>query len=190
MLEIDVKSQEFFDERTNMFLETKPVKVKLAHSLISISKWEGIWKKPFFPSHYHEGMTGRKEEISYIECMLIGTYQPHIPATLMLYYREEIFNYMNDSQTATTIHRIGEDRRSRITPTITSEVIYSWMINYNIPFECDKWHFSRLITLIDVCNVQANKDKKSSRLNSLDSARYRNELNKARRAAYAKDQPT
>lgn len=189
MLEIDVAPQEFFDERTNRFYETKATKVKLAHSLISISKWESIWKKPFFPSRYHEGLKGRKEEISYISCMMIGTYEPHIPATLLMQHKDEIFQYMNDSQTATTIHRIGPEHKPGSTPTITTEVIYSWMITFNIPFECEKWHFSRLITLIDVCNIQANKDKKANKLNAVDSAKYRQELNEARRAAYVQDKP-
>lgn len=47
MLRITVEGNEFFDENTNEFITVKGRQISLEHSLLSLSKWEAIWKKPF-----------------------------------------------------------------------------------------------------------------------------------------------
>lgn len=186
MLEIHIPELEFYDESNNEFFTRKPLDVSLAHSLISISKWEGIWKKAYFPSSYQEGLQGGLEELSYVECMIIGKTPSYVPMYLLQNHKRELHEYINDTQTATTLHQLGP--RKGVTPTITSELIYYWMIKFGIPFECQRWHVSRLLALIEVCNNKENA--KGNKMNPVDSARYRYELNKKRLAAYDQNHPT
>ena len=80
--------------------------------------------------------------------------------------------------TATTIHDMNKGGSRR---PITSEIIYFWMISYNIPFECQKWHLTRLLTLIKVCELENRPPKKMSRA---DIMKQQASLNAARRKKY------
>lgn len=179
MLVIHVDEYEFYDGVNEVFFYTKAQDVKLEHSLISISKWEANFGKPYLPSHLNEGMSGYHEELHYIECMIIGTVPEYIPRLILQNHKKEVVDYIASPNTATKIYRLGDAPKSR--QTVTSELIYYWMIKFGIPFECEKWHFNRLLTLIDVCNVKENSDK--NKMSTMDSAKYRYHLNRARRAA-------
>ena len=74
---------------------------------------------------------------------------------------KDINDYIGDSMTATTFNDINSKGRSR--ETITSELIYYWMVSFNIPFECQKWHINRLITLIRICIIKNQSSKKMSK---------------------------
>jgi hypothetical protein len=82
--------------------------------------------------------------------------------------------------TATTITRKGVKKGGR-GPTVTSELIYYWMIANQVPMECEKWHLNRLITLIEICNIKNQPPKKMS---SAETMRQNAALNAARRAKY------
>ena len=72
----------------------------------------------------------------------------------------EISKYIATPMSAT---RFYDDNGSTSREIITSEIIYYWMIIYNIPFECQKWHLNRLMVLIRVCSKKNEKPKKMSK---------------------------
>ena len=158
MLTITIPAVELFDERTNEFISTKEQTLQLEHSLVSLSKWESKWCKPFLTK---EAKTF-EETIDYIKCMTITqNVNPNVYSFLSASNIEDIKNYIDAPMTATTFYEEQKGGRNR--ETTTSELIYYWMISLNIPMECQKWHLNRLLTLIRVCNVKNNPPKKMSK---------------------------
>ena len=47
MLQITIPPGEMWDEMRNEFVSTKGQTLTLEHSLVSLSKWESKWHKPF-----------------------------------------------------------------------------------------------------------------------------------------------
>lgn len=179
MLIINVKEHEFFDYKKEEFFYTKPAVVRMEHSLISVSKWEAHWEKPYLATEgVVEGISGYAEELYYIECMLLGKESDDIPQILYSNYGKEIKSYIGKKHSATTIHRMGPIPPSR--QIVTSELIYYWMIKFGIPMECQKWHLNRLLMLIDVCNVKETP-KKHNKLSVADANKHIADLNRKRR---------
>lgn len=173
MLQITIPAQELFDERTNQFITVKEVNLTLEHSLVSLSKWESKWCKPFLGK---EPKT-TEETIDYIRCMtLTQNVDADVYNRLSNRNIEQINKYIEDPHSATVIHENQHAPRSN--EIITSELIYYWMIALNIPFECQKWHLNRLLTLIRVCNIKNAPPRKMSQNELL---RRNAALNAARR---------
>jgi len=179
MLHIDVNGGEFFNEETNEFIQIKPKTLVMEHSLLSISKWEAKWKKPFLSE---EGKRTQDEYLDYIRCMTVTpNVDPLLYTCLSSDNYEQIKKYIDDPHTATTFKSLANNgpNRQRI---VTSELIYYWMVAYNIPTEYEKWHLNRLMTLIRICGIENNpKKKKMGRQAIYEQNR---ELNAARRAKY------
>lgn len=172
MIEITIPETEFFDESTSSFVMVKGYTLKLEHSLLSVSKWESKWKKPF--------LTDKKktdaEAIDYIRCMTLTQGIPEeaylaIPTSELT----RIADYINDPMTATTF----SDNLPRSSQIITSELIYYNMVAAGVPFECQKWHLNRLLTLLRICGIKSQPSKKMS-VNQIRSQNAA--LNAARRA--------
>ena len=158
MLIITIPAAELFNEKTNEFITTKEQTLQLEHSLVSLSKWESKWCKPFLTK---ESKTF-EETIDYIKCMTITqNVNPNVYNFLTASNIEDIKNYIEAPMTATTFSEDKQAGRNR--EITTSEVIYQWMISLNIPMECQKWHLNRLLTLIRVCNVKNTPPKKMSK---------------------------
>ena len=175
MLEIDVPETEFFDEDKEEFVYLKPMALTLEHSLISLSKWESKYKKPFIS----ETEMTPEEVLDYIRFMTITrNVDPLVYYVLPEEALDEIKSYITDSMTATTF---TDESPSGSRERITSEIIYYWMLSLNIPVEFQRWHLSRLLTLIRVCEVKSSKSKKMPR--SEVANRYK-ELNAARKKKY------
>ena len=178
MLRITIPEQELYDERTNKIITTKAVTLQLEHSLVSISKWEARWKKPFI-SESGENNKTTEETIDYIKCMTITqNVDPKVYNFLTVENIREINSYIESPMTATTIKETESGKTKK--EIITSELIYYWMVANEIPFECEKWHLNRLLTLIRVCSIKNTPPKKMSKSEILS----RNaKLNAARRKA-------
>lgn len=156
VLEIMIPETELFDERTLEFITLKPVTLQLEHSLVSISKWESKWCKPFLGKNQKTTI----ETIDYIKCMTLNKQaSDDVYGRLSDINLSDITDYINAPMTATTINSSGGSNRD----IITSEVIYYWMVTLNIPFECQKWHLNRLLTLVSVCNAKNAPAKKMSK---------------------------
>jgi hypothetical protein len=173
MLKITIPSRDMFNEETQEFLHIKEHTIQLEHSLVSVSKWESKWNKPFLS---REQKT-IEETIDYIRCMTITqNIDPIVYNGLSPENIEMINKYIDAPMTATTFHNNRGPSNNEI---VTSEVIYYWMTALNIPMECQKWHLNRLLTLIRVCNVKSSPGKKMSKREIMQ----RNaSLNAARRA--------
>ena len=156
MLLLTIPPIEMFNEKTSEFVYSKETKISLEHSLVSLSKWESKWNKPFLSK---DNKT-LEETIDYIRCMTITqNVDPEVYFRLTDENINTINKYIESPMTATTFSDNGHSSRE----IITSELIYYWMISLNIPMECQKWHLNRLLTLIRVCNIKNAPAKKMSR---------------------------
>ena len=176
MLRITVPAAEFFDETSEEFVYKKAIELQLEHSLVSISKWESKWNKAFL---------GKQEKTNaelsdYIRCMtLTQNVDPEVYSRLSESNYADINAYIEAPMTATRFYE--EKQTSKGKDTVTSELIYYWMIACGIPVEFQKWHLNRLLTLIRVCDLKNNPPKKHSRRELLSRHAA---LNAARRKKY------
>lgn len=158
MLQITIPARELWDETKNEFSYIKACTLQLEHSLISLSKWESKWCKSFFSRQEKT----YEETIDYIKCMtLTPNVKDEVYAALTRENVKQITDYIEAPMTATYFSQDKNGGTSR--EQVTSELIYYWMIALNIPFECQKWHLNRLLTLIRVCNVKNQPPKKMSK---------------------------
>lgn len=178
MLTIEISPKEIWDEKQQVFNTTPAFTLQLEHSLISLSKWESIWHKPFLTD---KGLTD-EEFLSYIQCMTITqNVAPEKYGFISPSDKKKIRDYIEDSMTATWFNddknrgRRGNTRGE----TLTSEYIYYLMISQNIPLACEKWHLNRLMTLIRVCAIKNNGNGK--KMSEADTLKQYAQLNAARR---------
>lgn len=176
MLQIIVKPTELWDAKREEFITVKEQRLQLEHSLVSLSKWEAKWKKPFFSKNEKTA----EELRDYIRCMTL-TQNVDENTYLCLTRRdiEKIQAYMEEPMTATFFSRNEKGKGGK--KQITAELIYYWMISLQIPKEFEKWHLNRLFTLIQVCSEENKPPKKRSKGELM---RRNAALNAARRKKY------
>lgn len=173
MLRITIPATELWDEDKEEFVNIKEHTLQLEHSLVSLSKWESKWHKPFLS----KDIKTEEENIDYIKCMTITqNVDPKVYDFIPNDIREKIKEYIEDKMTATWFN--DEKSSKGGSEQITSELIYYWMITQNIPIKCEKWHLNRLLTLIKVCNVKNQPPKKVGKKALMSQ---RSQLNAARR---------
>lgn len=181
MLEIEVPDTDMYDESTMRFIVVKATKLRFEHSLVSISKWESKWRKPF-PFLNKDNRTNavnitNEEMVDYLRCMcLTQNVNPDVFYAIRGDNMVEIVKYMENPMTATTFNTKNQLKGGG--RFVTSELIYFWMTNFNIWKECEKWHINRLMTLIHVCSAENAPKKKMSKNEVYDRQRA---LNSARR---------
>jgi len=176
MLTLIIDQEEFFNEETQEFQVVGGVELELEHSLISLSKWESKLKKPYLSKDEKT-----PEEIRYyIEAMIISPIFPRgILGRMTQEHITEVLRYIESSESATTFGTMPETKGRG--ETITSELIYYWMVAFNIPFETERWHLNRLFALIRICNLKNSKPKKMTKAELM--ARNR-KINAERREKY------
>lgn len=173
MLQITIPAIEQWNEQKQEFIQTKEQTLQLEHSLVSLSKWESKWNKPFLS----KSDKSYEETLDYIKCMTINqNIDQNVYNGLTNDHINKINKYIEAPMTATTFNDTKQSKSNR--EIVTSELIYYWMIALNIPFECQKWHLNRLLTLIRVCNVKNSPPKKMSKR---ATASHYAQLNAARR---------
>ena len=177
MLMITIPATEAYDELKGEFVYIKEQTLQLEHSLLSISKWESKWCKPFLGKQDKTS----EEIIDYIKCM---TLNQSVNDNVYHYLSQDNINAINNYIAAPmTATFFSEDKRGKTNrETVTAELIYYWMIALNIPFDpCQKWHLNRLLTLVRVCNIKNAPPKK---MGKLATANQYAQLNAARRKQF------
>jgi hypothetical protein len=174
MLTITVGGTESFDDSTDSFVTVGGTELQLEHSLVSLSKWEEIYEKPFLGKEQKTG----EEVVAYVKCMCVDD---DIPPEVLQQLSEDNFNaindYLNAKKTATWFSdQPGAPKSNEV---VTAELIYYWLTVFNIPWEAQHWHLNKLFTLIRICNVKQAKPKKMSRA---EEAQRRRDLNEQRKA--------
>lgn len=177
MLELVIKEQEVFNSEDNTFTTNGwSGTLQLEHSLVSMSKWEAIFEKPFLS----KGEKTREETLAYVGCMILTPgVNPNVVNHFSNYDLKLVDEYIVSKQSATTFGDLPERNKSS-GEKITSELVYYWMVAFNIPFECESWHLNRLFSLIRILNLKQEKPKNMSRA---EIARRNADLNAQRKAA-------
>lgn len=176
MLKLTVPGCEYYDARSNTFGHTKTTTLQLEHSLVSLSKWEEKWQTPFLG----KDQKTMEQCIDYVRCMTITqNVDPLVYQCLTNENFETVNRYIEAPMTATWFSEKNNKKFSR--EIITAEIIYYWMISLNIPFECQKWHLNKLLTLVRVCNIKNTPPKKHSKGSNRAMLDQRTALNRARR---------
>ena len=160
MFPLHIKEIEMWDSRKEEFIYIKPQTILLEHSLVSISKWEMRYGRSFLS----KGPSTRNEKIDYVRCMTITqNVSPDVYNGITDAQIKQIYDYMDHPMSATKIYNSNSKTSADRSKTVTSEQIYSWMIEFGVPFECQKWHLNRLLTLIRVCEINSRPPKKQSK---------------------------
>lgn len=172
MLRITLPESEQYNEETEEFITFKAQELQLEHSLVSLSKWESKWGKPFLTKKEKTV----EESIDYIRCMtLTQNVDPDVYKRITSDIVDSVAKYIENPMTATTFSTKSNQPPNH--DVVTAELIYYWMIAYNVPFECQKWHLNRLMTLINICQIKNEPPKKmgkkalASRNSALNAAR-------------------
>lgn len=173
-----VLTQEGFNEETNEFVRIPlepSVSLTFEYSLAALALWESKWEQPFLV----KGDKTPEQLLSFIECMCVT---PDFPPELLYKLCEDDFRKVNDymqaKRSGTTINE--RQKAPRAPEIISSELIYYWMTALGVPFECDKWHLSRLFNLIKIANIK-NQPQDAKTALTRDDLAARRELNRRRR---------
>jgi hypothetical protein len=170
VLSLPIYGPESYDEINDRFTHAELFRLELQHSLVSLSKWEAKFEKPFLG----EGEKTDEELLWYIEAMHQG---PELPKDFAVHMTQSDFqavnDYLNAKNTATWFSSVDDEKSKN--EVITAEIIYYWLVSLNVPFEVEHWHLNRLMTLIRVINEKNAPPKKLTREQIIERNRRLNE---------------
>lgn len=174
---VTIPDQEGWDSEKEEFINIKGCTIRMKHSLLSISKWEMKWKKPFLKPGYQ--MT-EEETVDYYKCMTITqNVDPGVYEFISPLDKRRIADYISTPLSAySPVNKKGGGSKK----PIVSERLYFWMTAYNIPSSYEKWHLSRLINLLEIA-AEENSPDKSKKMPTGEIYRQNHELNQMRRKA-------
>lgn len=178
-LTLDIRTQEGFDDDAERFVSIEEATVTFSHTLVTLSKWEAKWEKPFLDAQ----TTKTEEEIFDYLCIMVtdvkGGSDLTIPQILSGITDDQvklIQSYWNSKQTAAWF---AKDNRRSSSKVVTSDMIYYYMVALSIPPEYQHWHLNRLMTLIRITELESRPKEKQSRQKTMANHRA---VNAARRA--------
>lgn len=170
MLKLFLRPIDVWDDKNEEFITIGGVEVELEHSLYTVSLWEQKYKEPFASLKGLE----RRQLLDYVSNMMCQT--PDVPSTAWLALTQDdvikIKEYLEDPACATKVYRSGGQRNGGKKETMSAELIYFYMAQFNIPLEFEHWHLNRLMTLIDVAAIKNSPPRKmSKRESAMEQAR-------------------
>ena len=180
---LHVPKRELFDDVRSVVYDVPAKTLTLEHSLLSISKWESKWNKPYLPQPLlpkSSQIKTRAETLDYVRCMTIeNNVDPNVYLALSNAELNKIMAYINAPMTA---QKLSKSKQGRGNDIITNELIYYWMTALSIPFRpCETWHLNHLLALIELC---ARKNEPSKKMKPNEILKQNQSLNKARRAKH------
>lgn len=156
-LPIFIPRKEMWDESRGEFITFEEHKLTLEHSLVSLTKWESKWCKPFLSP---EEKT-QEEIMDYVRCMIMDKdVEDDIIYAFTPSDMKKVENYIAKDQTATTIPEEKKSNEPKSNELMTSELIYYYLgqIQCLTP-TIENWHLSRVLTLIRVASFKQKPEK-------------------------------
>lgn len=154
-LHLHINARHGWDSEKEEFVEVAEQDITLEHCLLAIARWESRFEKPFFTEQHTY-----REWLDYFACMNLDDDNPQIAYALTPTQVEEVFKYLQKSQTATTF---SEDNNKPNGERLSSELLYYYMAQVPLPFDiCERWPFNRLTTILRIASIKSQPDKKMS----------------------------
>lgn len=154
-------------------------KLKLEHSLASLSKWESFYEKAWFAQ---EGTLSHDETLKYFEFMVTNDDPPDdFVDRLTVEDMTNIINYLPKRNSATWFRPVEQQNSREVT---TTELIHHWMMELEIP---PYWRFenlNRLLTMIKVRTIKKTAENQNQKMNPKQRQAEYARLNAERRAKY------
>jgi hypothetical protein len=179
MLKLTIHSNQLWNDELEEFTYDVTV-LELEHSLISLSKWESKFEKPFMGSE--EKTT--EETLGYIQAMcLTPDVPPEVFQTLNNEHFKQVNDYINAKMSATWFTELPSGAKGPVKrEIITAEVLYYWIFSAQIDAQVvEAWHLNRLLTILKVFNEKNAPPKK---MKQADAAAQRRALNAKRKAEH------
>ena len=118
MFQLMIPGKELWDEKKEVFVHTKDTALCLEHSLVSLSKWEAKWHKPFLG----KGEKSPEETLDYVRCMtLTQNVSPFVYDWIDENAMKRVSDYIADPMTATWFSK--EDKSPPGREVVTAEVV-------------------------------------------------------------------